>query len=156
MSYFMVPYSIAFQLPDDSNSQWAQIEIFLNIMILCDICLKFFTARDRDRGVKPKHCKLAIDYLSKEFFFDVISCLPDLIRTIVNGSPDKGNVLWYWLKLLRFRNLNRSLSLVEKLIMIIFQKYPKHVVCNIRNFTVKIVFYFLLFHCLASLWIVLG
>ena len=101
-SFFVVPYSIAFGLPLKSDPNWMKLEISLDIMILIDICANFVTDRDEDPGSVPTNAIIAKRYLRNEFKYDILSCLPDLIRTYMNCELDKGDNPWYWLKTFRF------------------------------------------------------
>jgi len=91
VSYLVVPYSIAFDLPQKEDPNWKKLEIVLDLMILLDIGANFVTDRDEDPGSNITNGKIAFRYLRGAFVFDLLSCLPNLIRTYVNGHLDHGS-----------------------------------------------------------------
>ena len=107
MCYFMIPYNIAFGLPEFTisentpQSSWASTEIVLNYIIFIDILANFVTVRYVDPSAPVTNRSLALRYLGQEFFFDILSCFPSIIRSLTQAQDD-GDGPWYWLKLFRF------------------------------------------------------
>ena len=102
MCYSMIPYNIAFGLPDTQGSNWDKTEHFLNYVILIDIFANFVTVRYVDPSAPVTNKLLAQRYLRQEFIFDMLSCVPSIVRSLLIESTDNGNSPWYWLKLFRF------------------------------------------------------
>ena len=102
MCYAMIPYNIAFGLPDTDGSTWAKTEILLNYIIFIDILANFVTVREVDASAPVTNKLLASRYLRQEFLFDMLSCFPAIIRSLVVTKLDNGDSYWYLLKLFRF------------------------------------------------------
>jgi hypothetical protein len=137
-SFFVVPYSIAFGLPLESDPLWMDLEISLDIMILIDCCANFVTDRDEDPGSHPTNSRIAKRYLMKEFKYDILSCLPDLVRTYQNCELDKGDNPWYWLKLFRFFQFSRIMLLIDRIVYTFTNKLKKHTIHNV-NYVVRLI-----------------
>jgi hypothetical protein len=69
MCYFMIPYNIAFGLPEFTisentpQSSWASTEIVLNYIIFIDILANFVTVRYVDPSAPVTNRSLALRYL---------------------------------------------------------------------------------------------
>jgi hypothetical protein len=80
-----VPYNIAFGLPVDENNNYDDFKyfaIFLDLVILVDIVLTFITDNSAEGEVTNMTNKIiAYRYLNGFFIFDLIGCLPGLLRS---------------------------------------------------------------------------
>jgi len=101
LAYFVVPYSIAFELPNREDSDyesWHLLEVVLDIVFLCDMLVTFVTDVDADPGAKVTNKTIALNYMSSYFIFDLLSCIPGLITS----EQHNGKHWIYWLKMCRY------------------------------------------------------
>lgn len=105
ITYLAVPYQIAFGGPHTSSER--EFELFLDVMILIDIFLNFFTDVYSDPGKKLySHKMIAIKYIQSYFILDILSCLPQLVTL----ETYKGTHWIYILKILRYLRIKRSFT----------------------------------------------
>lgn len=77
ISYFLVPYQIAFGGP--STSEMHQLELILDTVVFLDVIFNFITDNQSDPGEIVTNKKIAYRYISSYFLFDVLSFLPGLV-----------------------------------------------------------------------------
>ena len=71
----VVPYRILFDIP--STREFEYIDIFVDVMLLIDIVLNFFTSFMRSDGMfETNRSKVAINYLKTWFSIDLLSSIP--------------------------------------------------------------------------------
>jgi hypothetical protein len=93
------------------------LEIFLDLFQVVDIILMFITTRVDPAGQEVDLIGLiAKDYVRETFVFDAIGCFPGLIA----GEQVKGI---YFLKVLRFIQVTRTIEQVDYIVTKAKQKY---------------------------------
>jgi hypothetical protein len=150
ISYFVVPYDIAFQGP--KNRFMHNLDLFLDVVILIDVLLNFITDSYSDGGTKLNNRQIAFKYIKSYFLIDLMSCMPML----VTNEKYIGTHWIYCLKLLRLFKIQRIFKQVEDLFKEMGGIFKEHTSFNIR-FTLSTLFWFFyLFHFIACTWIILG
>ena len=98
VTYFAVPYNIAFDLPEVGDQNATSLELFLDVVIFVDIIISFFTDDYPEPGTKPTNIRIAQQYAQNYFVFDALSCMPGLFQGEIGVT---GSTLSYKLKLFR-------------------------------------------------------
>lgn len=107
ISYFMVPYQIAFGGPRGDNAEdFISLEIILDIIILIDVCINFITDSYSDPGETITNRQIAYRYITSYFVPDVIAFLPGLVTNERYG----GFTTIYKLKLFRYLKAKRLVN----------------------------------------------
>jgi hypothetical protein len=128
------------------------MELVLDIIVLMDIVVTFFTDNVSDLGKKATNRAIAFQYVKTYFFMDLLSSLPGLL---VLEDPEKERNM-YWLKLLRFLQLPRTFNQITVLLQTLLQSQKKHILENsLKIFRLNVTF-ILLFHIGACVWIYIG
>ena len=78
INFFMILYTIAFNI-EPLKATWI-VEFIIDIVQFLDIMAEFVTTKYNNDGMKLERIsELAPLYLSGNFVFDLLSCLPGLI-----------------------------------------------------------------------------
>ena len=104
LSYFLVPYQIAFGGPYSAEGR--AIEISLDVVFLITLLLRLITDRYSEPGQKLSGRQVAFNYITGYFIFDLASFFPHL----VTKETYLGYSVLYKLKLFRYINLYGTLS----------------------------------------------
>ena len=151
ISYFQVPYQIAFGGP---NSAWEHnVDIFLDIVLLVDVVMNFITDQYSDPS-EPllSNKKIAFKYVTSYFVVDLLSFLPQL----ATNESYKGSHWIYCLKMLRYFRIKRSFQQIEDLFKHLGGLFKEHTSYNIRFVLIQIFQFIMTFHLMACVWIILG
>ena len=98
INFFMILYTIAFNIIP-LELTWI-VELIIDIIQFLDIIFEFVTTRYNNDGMKlESFSELAPLYLSGNFVFDLLSCLPGLIT--LEGSTEQYEKNLYYLKIFR-------------------------------------------------------
>ena len=98
INFFMILYTIAFNIIP-LELTWI-VELIIDIIQALDIIFEFVTTRYNNDGMKlESFSELAPLYLSGNFVFDLLSCLPGLIT--LEGSTEQYEKNLYYLKIFR-------------------------------------------------------
>lgn len=153
ISFFVVPYCIAFDRPyEQGDESLRRIALTIDIVLLIDICIQFITDNYSEPGQVLTNRQVANRYLKGYFLIDVLAVLPCFILL----ENVRGNDLIYKTKLLRYLQLPRTFSVIEKLLSKNIAERRQHVLQNSIT-VIKTLFKFLLvFHVFACMWIILG
>ena len=81
------------------------LELIIDVFILVDIILNFFTADLKDAKIEGKFVKIVKNYLKSYFLPDTLSCIPGLI--IGEHYENKRNKFAYFLKILRYIQIHK-------------------------------------------------
>lgn len=126
ITYLAVPYQIAFGGPHTTSER--DFELFLDVVILIDVFMNFFTDIYSDPGKKSyTHKKIAEKYILSYFFVDLLSFLPSLATL----EYYKGTHWIYMLKLLRYFRIKRSFTQIEDIFKELGGVFKEHYSYNI-------------------------
>jgi len=155
ISFFLIPLVIAFRLEHLAFKKYRDFELFMDFMILIDICFTFVTSY-YDDGIQIKDFKrIAIRYLTSFFVPDFLSCFPSIIVLESKGRP-----VAYYFKIFRFLQITRlfnSLGFgISKLKQFLMGVVNKITLDNIFSTSKTLLFLVMVIHVLACIWIGLG
>lgn len=94
------------------------IEIVVDILLMFNIIVIFFTLKKFDRSFISKKEEIAVSYLKGTFFLDALSVVPSLI---VGNKIAYHNV--YYFKIIRVFSLKRFFNLLKALELFLRRKF---------------------------------
>jgi hypothetical protein len=150
LSYFLVPYQIAFGGPYSAEGR--AIEISLDVVFLITLLLRLITDRYSEPGQNLSGRQVAFNYITGYFIFDLASFFPHL----VTKETYLGYSVLYKLKLFRYINLYGTLSQFDDLIFAFGRYLKEHTSYNIRFILSTVIQYTLIFHVMACIWVIIG
>jgi hypothetical protein len=154
----LVPYTVCTDInnmlykPDGTKETFFYLEIIIDIMWLINICLTFCTAVKKDFGMEVKFSQIAINYLTKDFIFDVLSTVPTLVTVYAVDKP-----YLYYFKIVRVlpTKVNAIFShILEKIAS--WKSAKKQTFGYIDYFFKLVLKLILLIHIIACLWLWCG
>ena len=140
VSFILIPLVLASKLQMFDEVRW--LEFTIDVILLGDVIFNFFTAYHSDIYLVTDSKRIALNYLTTYFIFDMVSSFPGFIT----GESFKQI---YFLKIARFSNLKK------------FLVHIKYILDRFRSFMTftgakMIVTLILLIHIMACLWMYLG
>jgi hypothetical protein len=154
-SYIRVPYNIAFEAPTPDNSFEQSVEIFIDLMILVDICCSFITDYYSTPGEAISNWSIAWKYASSYFVLDLISMSGLFWLERVEKFGMNHNYR-YWLKLFRYTYMGRTFHKIDYIFRVWLHERAKHHAKNGRNVAKSGIRIALLMHIFACIYIFLG
>ena len=151
VSYFMVPYHIAFAVGGFSERQRV-LEFVLDVVILIDVLLNFITDSYSDPGRQLDNRQIAFKYITSYFLVDVLSFLPSLAMLERQHGAHWVQIL----KLIRYFKIKRTFEALEEFLKLQTGMFREHVSFNIRYVFITMFQFVLTFHLMACLWVMLG
>lgn len=115
-SVFEIPYSLSFQPSSCSSSERENFNLFIDIFFMTDLVINFFTAYlDEEVGVLEVRLEvIAMNYLKRWFFFDLISSVPwDRVFCAVVYNDDSNSIYSRIVKIFRFIKVLRFVRMLR-------------------------------------------
>lgn len=109
----LILFRIAFDLKPTKYLRLVELQV--DIILILNMILTFFTARESDKGLIISIPKLAAFYLKSYFFFDVLANIPGLIVLENYLESNNKRKYFYYFKLMRFIHLKRLVIMLNKI-----------------------------------------
>lgn len=97
ISFFLMPLVIAFRLEPLDRKSFRDFELFIDLMMVIDICLTFVTGYYEEVVLVVSLKQIATHYLTSFFVPDFLSCIPSILVLESKSHP-----IAYYFKVLRF------------------------------------------------------
>jgi hypothetical protein len=107
VSFFLIPFNIAFRKQALVNSAIQKLEIFLDAVFLVDMILNFITDDYSEPGQHLTNREIVMRYIRGLFVWDMAQCIPGLAVL----EKYEGNTGWlYKTKILRYAQIPKTMG----------------------------------------------